>query len=537
MPPTRHKRRVRGRNRRRIEGTAGSVRRLCHHAHGGRPGWVSQARGRRGPGSAARGPRAATAARAPATVARRRAARPRGPADYPRTRRSRTISSMTRSWPRSSASAATTSSGRPLPSCGSKRVRTRRTTGGPRHHLDRVEQRPKVVAHDRPALVTAAEQAARRRSPARRPRAPRRPPRQRPARSGSRPRRAPPPAPAHRARRPRSREATSPGSTAAARASLVRQMGHRSARTTSMSSASAVIPTWSGAANATGDFGLAPAPRASGSPAASSEASHASLSSRPASRGASGPRASVSRQRCRGSRIAAGAGSGRGSTSGSLPHDGRPRPSRFDPSDGGAAGGPDRRDDGRPPAASLPPAGRGRQPTPIRAGLAARRGPAGRRPGPRPGPVDGPRQRPPVHRRTAAGLSARRSRPSAVAPRRSTPARDPHRLHHRGRALRGLHGHHADPADQRDPPLRRRLPAPGRAAEHADQGAVRLLLAPPDPAGDPRVDRFPHRGPAERAARRRAQSRAPAPPHHGGGQPHRRDLRLHHPAGLGRSTS
>ena len=48
-----------------------------------------------------------------------------------RTRRSRTIVEASSSWPRQSASAATTSSGRPVPSSGWNRVRVTTVTGGP----------------------------------------------------------------------------------------------------------------------------------------------------------------------------------------------------------------------------------------------------------------------------------------------------------------------------------------------------------------------------------------------------------------------
>ena len=68
--------------------------------------------------------------------------------------------------------------------------------------------------------------------------------------------------------------------------------------------------------------------------------------------------------------------------------------------------------------------------------------------------------------------------------------------------------------------LHRGLPAAGRPAQRAPPGARRLLLAPPDPAGHPRVDRQRHRRRRrERRAGRRDRPRLPAAARHRRGQP------------------
>ena len=151
--------------------------------------------------------------------------------------------------------------------------------------------------------------------------------------------------PVVRRARPRPPAAASPSQTSSGR-SVDQPRQHRAeqgladpprrpaarVRTTSISSASAAIPTGSGAANATGGFGGAPGRRA---PAAARRPSSAA-SQRLVQLATGEPR------RVRTARereppalarlgVAAGAGSGRASTSGSLPHDGRPRPSRIDP--------------------------------------------------------------------------------------------------------------------------------------------------------------------------------------------------------------
>ena len=264
--------------------------------------------------------------------------------------RSRTISSMTRSWPSSSAERGDDLLGAPVAELRVEAgARREAPTGGPVPDLDRLEERAEVVADARAALSrvrnTLAGAEPLRSAGQRQPHPP-----PRPARSGSPPRRRRPRAPARRARRPRGPSSSSPGASrrSAPRGRAMPATG----RTGSRPSARPRPPSRPPAAPRT-----RPVPSAS-TPAAARQRQSRRLQRRLprlvqlASREPGSIRTAREREPPSLTRLEdrRGAGSGTGSTSGSLPHDGRPRPSRIDP-DGGADGGRDRRRDGRPPTA------------------------------------------------------------------------------------------------------------------------------------------------------------------------------------------
>ena len=210
------------------------------------------------------------------------------------------------------------------------------------------------------------------------------------------------------------------------------------------------------------------------------------------SSGASGARLTVIRQRWRGS----GAAAERGSTSGSLRHDERARPTR--------TGRLARHRRGRTPAAAVHPTPRPRSAAGVRPGLAAR-GPADRRRAdPRAAALDGPGRGPAVHRRAPVRLPARSARPPARGGGLAPEPGDPDRVR---RGVRGLHGvpvGHRRSAHRRDAAVRHRLPGARRAAERPAPEAVRPVLPPRAAGGAPRVDRPDHRG--HRPGRRRGRA-------------------------------
>ena len=87
--------------------------------------------------------------------------RPGYPSSSARTRRSRTMVDAVTGRPIASASAPTTSSGRPVPSDGWKRVRARIVERRGAGHLDGDEQRPQVVVDGTATLLAAARQGRR----------------------------------------------------------------------------------------------------------------------------------------------------------------------------------------------------------------------------------------------------------------------------------------------------------------------------------------------------------------------------------------
>ena len=318
-----------------------------------------------------------------------------------------------------------------------------------------------------------------------------------------------------------------------------------------MSSASAAIPSGSGAPNDRRARGRAASVNATGRPLATTAASHPSATSRWLSEGASAERRTTRRQRWRGSDRGR---SGGPSTSGSLRHvdeparnDPSPRGEPHDPTSEPAAARPPVADCGRsrtgprrrsrgsalvrgPPAGSVRRDRRGGTAAPG-APVAARCRAHRRRGGRGACAVDGPRRGSTVHRRPAGRVPARST--GALADPRARPAalRDPDRLRRRDRRDRGVPQPDASPAGQRGDPVHRGLPCPHGAVRRTARAPRRVLRGTRHPARPARIHRRGGRGAHDR--RIELQPRGPAAARDRRDDLHRRDLCLLPDPGVG----